>query len=205
MLTVCKRYEQFGLAGFFPSFHIAILKDGGSYGVCMVSRSHHQMAHPQSQPSPEVIHPFIQQLIPVNNTSAVTLEHCCDRLRALMSLSFICKWWVSATSDLFCNCECLRGGGSHQRIQWLKGESRLIKVTRNAAISAEQQRWKILLDSVLNKTSKRRPHGLKTGGVKRRLSPEGGSWPFKSQQLPRRVSCFHVCWRHSFIVTYAHK
>lgn len=98
----------------------------------------------------------------------------------------------------------------HKRIQWLKGESRLIKVTcccsdaRNAAISAEQRRWKILLDSVLNKTSKRRPHGLKTGGVKRRLSPEGGSWPFKSQQLPRRVRCFHVCWRHSFIVTYTH-
>ena len=66
-------------------------------------RKYPQMTHSRSQP--KLIHPFNQRLIPVNSISSVTPEHCCDRRHALLSLSFLSKGWVSATSDPFCYCE----------------------------------------------------------------------------------------------------
>lgn len=56
----------------------------------------------------------------------VRLKYCCDRL----SLSFIRKWLFSVTSDLFCHCgfQSSLWGIFHERIQWLKGGNRLIKV-----------------------------------------------------------------------------
>lgn len=151
-----------------------------------------------------MIHPFNQQLIPVNSTSPITLEHCCDRLHALLSLPFICRWWVSVTCFAITSSTLAYRGIFDNRIQWLKGGSRLIKVTcwceeqkaPQFQLSNEDGRFFYTQNWI-----KRYMKTLMAGGTERTLSPEGGSWPFKSQQVLRRLSCLHVCWRHS----YAHK
>lgn len=93
------------------------------------------------------------------------------------------------------------GGIFNKRIQWLKGGSRLIKVTcwceeqkAPQFQPSNEDRRSFYTQNWINRYMKT----SMAGGVERTLSPEGGSWPFKSQQVLRRLSCFHVCWRHSF-------